>query len=115
MWRLKGACCLAFAVLAGCSDSGGGGSNGDAAPAPVHPGKAVYERYCFSCHAAGVAGAPKTGDLEAWAPRRDKGMEEMLRATIEGMPPGMPARGLCLNCSDEELTAAIEFMLVNSR
>ena len=39
----------------------------------------------------------------------------MLQSTVEGMPPGMPERGLCFNCSDEQLTAAIDYMLVQGR
>jgi len=81
----------------------------------VRSGEAVYHRYCFSCHAAGVAGAPKTGDEKAWALRLEKGPEQLLRSTVEGMTPGMPQRGLCFDCSDEELTAAIDYMLENSR
>ena len=113
MYRYRSAFCLAFLILAACSEPGPSGA--DAEPVPVHPGKEVYERFCFSCHAAGIAGAPKTGDAEAWAARLDKGMDQMLRSTIEGMPPGMPQRGLCLKCSDEELTAAIDYMLPDSR
>ena len=115
MCRRKGACCLALLMVAACSESGPGSANGDAVPAPVHPGKAVYERFCFSCHAAGVAGAPRTGDPESWEPRLAKGMHQLLQSTVEGMPPGMPERGLCFDCSDEQLTAAIDYMLVQSR
>ena len=100
-------------LAAGCSETQQG-ANGDS-PAPQHPGKTVYERYCFSCHAAGVAGAPKTGDADMWAPRLAQGKEQLLRSTIDGMTPGMPARGLCFDCSDEDLRAAIDYMLDNSR
>ena len=113
MFRLKGAFCAGLLLAAACSDSGPGAAGG--AAAPVHPGKAVYERFCFSCHAAGIAGAPKTGDSQSWEPRLAKGMDQLLQSTVEGMPPGMPERGLCFECSDDELTAAIDYMLVGSR
>ncbi len=109
MFRLKNACCAALLFVTGCSESGLGGANDGAAPA--HPGKAVYERFCFSCHAAGIAGAPKTGDLQSWGPRLDKSMDQLLQSTVQGMPPGMPAMGLCFNCSDQQLRAAIDYML----
>jgi cytochrome c5 len=32
-------------------------------------GEKIYQSSCQVCHAAGVAGAPKLGDKEAWAPR----------------------------------------------
>ena len=103
---------IALAMIGGCSDSTpgeAGDSNGE--QASVEPGKKTYTRYCFSCHAAGVAGAPRTGYAVAWAPRIEKGTEKMLELVIQGMPPAMPARGMCMQCSDEELADALDFML----
>jgi cytochrome c5 len=42
-----------------------------AAQAKGAPGKGedTYNKACASCHAQGVAGAPKLGDKAAWAPR----------------------------------------------
>ena len=100
--------CLFFVACA--EDSSVPEANGEAAAKVHRAGEAVYERYCFSCHAAGVAGAPKTGDAEAWAPRMAKGREALMRSTIDGMTPGMPARGLCFDCSDQELADAIVHM-----
>ncbi len=115
MHRWKAVSCLFPFLAVACSEGGPGGAGGDVAPAPPHPGEAVYQRFCFSCHAAGVAGAPKTGDAEAWAPRLAKGRDQLLQSTIEGMPPGMPERGLCFDCSDQELADAIDYMLIGSR
>ncbi len=88
--------------LAGCSESG---------PKQAQSGEDVYNRSCLSCHAAGVAGAPVPGDADAWAPRLAKGREALLRSVKEGMPPGMPPMGMCMGCSDEELAAAVDYML----
>lgn len=93
---------LALALLGGCAEDGSG---------PAHPGETVYNRSCFSCHAGGVAGAPKPGDAEAWAPRIAKGRAALLQSTKEGIAPGMPAMGLCNSCTDEQLAEAIDFML----
>jgi cytochrome c5 len=76
-----------------------------------HPGEDTYNRSCFSCHAAGVANAPKTGDAEAWAPRLAKGTEVLVQSVKDGMPPGMPPMGLCMSCSDEQIAAAIDYMV----
>jgi cytochrome c5 len=76
-----------------------------------HPGEGTYNRSCFSCHAGGVGGAPIPGDEEAWAPRVAKGRDALLASVKEGMPPGMPPMGLCMSCSDEDLAAAIDYML----
>ena len=39
----------------------------------------------------------------------------LIQSTIQGIPPGMPPRGLCMQCSDEELAATVRFMLKVSR
>lgn len=89
-------------VLAGC----GAGSE-----SASQVGETIYNRSCFSCHGAGVSGAPIPGDEEAWTPRVAKGRETLLNSVKDGMPPGMPPMGLCTSCTDEELNAAIDFML----
>ena len=76
-----------------------------------HPGKRTYERYCFSCHAAGVADAPKFGDRASWGTRLEKGEDALLQSVIDGMPPGMPVMGLCYACSEEQLRDSVDYML----
>ena len=98
--------------LAGCGE--GGPADAGAAQA-AHPGEQTYTRFCFSCHAAGIAGAPKVGNAEQWAPRIAKGADALLRSSITGIAPGMPARGLCTQCTDQELADAIDFMISRSR
>lgn len=109
----------ALLTLSGCggesrTDAGqtavaGGASEPQAAPAI--DGEKLYNRYCFSCHAAGIANAPKFADAEAWAPRLAKGRDLLLASVKNGIPPGMPAMGLCIGCSDEELAAVTDYML----
>lgn len=82
--------------------------------APEVAGEQTYRRFCFSCHASGAAGAPRTGNAQAWAPRIAQGMDVMLRHTIDGMP-GMPPRGMCTRCDDDELRAAIAYMVERSQ
>jgi cytochrome c5 len=41
------------------------------APAVLRTGEQVYQAACTACHAAGAAGAPKTGDAAAWAAPED--------------------------------------------
>lgn len=80
-----------------------------------HPGKAVYVRHCFACHQSGVAGAPKLGDKEEWAPRLAKGRDALVDNVIQGMTPGMPPRGACATCTDEALGLAVDYMLVDAQ
>lgn len=86
-----------------------------AAPAPAAAaadpaaGKAVYDKACFACHAAGVAGAPKFGDKAAWAPYIATGIDTMLKVAISGKG-AMPPRGAS-TATDDELRAAITYMV----
>ncbi len=72
-------------------------------------GADVYAAACTTCHAAGVAGAPKKGDVAAWDKRLAKGFDATLANAIKGLN-AMPAKGLCMDCSDDELSAAIKYM-----
>lgn len=72
-------------------------------------GEAVFNATCASCHTAGIAGAPKKGDVAAWDARLAKGFAETLAVAKKGLN-AMPAKGLCMDCSDDELSAAIKYM-----
>lgn len=85
----------------------------EAAAAGPRSGDQVYNAACLSCHSVGVAGAPKVGDKAAWADRMSKGVDGLLATAISGIN-AMPAKGACADCSDEELRAAIEYMLSQS-
>ena len=85
---------------------------GAPAPPPAATGMAgdeVYGMFCHTCHDTGLNEAPKFGDAESWAPRLAKGMEALLATTRTGLNL-MPVKGLCMNCTDAELQAAIEYM-----
>lgn len=73
-------------------------------------GEKVYGAVCKACHAAGVAGAPKLGDKEVWAPRISEGMETLVSHAVDGYN-AMPAKGGCANCPDEEIEAAVKYMV----
>lgn len=69
----------------------------------------LYNQSCATCHAAGVLGAPKTGDKAAWAPRIKQGMPTLVSHVKNGYK-NMPARGLCDSCTDADYAALIELM-----
>jgi len=77
-------------------------------------GEEVYNSNCVACHGTGAAGAPKVGDSAAWAPRIAKGINALLGSAINGLR-AMPPKGLCMACSDDELRAAIEYMVGQSQ
>jgi len=72
---------------------------------------AIYQASCATCHSIGVAGAPKMGNKAEWAPRISKGMDVLYASVFNGLAPGMPARGLCFTCSDDDLKAVVDFMV----
>ena len=73
-------------------------------------GEAIYKQYCFACHLTGVAQAPKTGDMEAWAPRAATGFDTLYRTVINGKG-AMPPRAGFPHLSDDELKASIRYLL----
>lgn len=77
-------------------------------------GEAVYTAICQTCHAAGLAGAPKTGDKAAWAPRIASGSAALLKTALNGKG-GMPARGGGADLTDAELKAAVEYIVNKSK
>jgi len=112
---------VASAADSGADGAGGGQDTGGGASASAEPeatevasGESVYQSACAACHNAGVAGAPAQGDSAAWAERIDKGMETLYRHAIEGFQGSagvMPAKGGNPTLSDEEVKAAVDFMV----
>ncbi len=74
-------------------------------------GIAVYNQARVVCHGTGVANAPRLGDQAAWEPRMAQGIDRLLATSIAGRG-AMPLRGTCADCSDQDLKAAIEYMLI---
>lgn len=87
-----------------------------AAPAPqqaaaVNPaGEKLYKSVCFACHATGVANAPKFGDKAAWEPYIKTGMDAMVKVAMQGKPP-MPPKGGAANASEDDIRAAVQYMV----
>lgn len=81
-----------------------------AADAGPVDGAAVYQQACFSCHASGVAGAPKLGSPEDWAPRIAQGIEVLHQHSLQGIR-AMPPKGGFMNLSDAQVEAAVDYMV----
>ncbi len=82
-----------------------------AAGAQAQSGKAVYDKACVACHAAGIAGAPKFGNAQDWQARLARGAAALYKVALEGNTRGMPPRGGRLDLSDGEVKAAVDYML----
>ena len=92
--------------VAGAAPAGNAAAAGGA-----KSGEDVYNSACVACHAAGVLGAPKLQVAADWQPRLDdRGLDGVWQNALNGIN-AMPARGTCGNCTDEEIKAAIEYMI----
>lgn len=93
-------------------------------PPPAAPvaentlGKGVYGKTCAMCHGAGVGGAPKPGDKADWGQRLAQGEDTLYKHALEGFTGAkgmMPARGGSPALKDEEVKAAVDYMVAQSR
>ena len=90
-------------------------------PDPVETtmsGPQVYNSACLVCHGAGVGGAPVMGDVAAWTDRIAQGDETLYRHAIEGFTGSsgfMPAKGARMDLSDDEVRAAVDYMVLESQ
>lgn len=84
----------------------------EAAPAEdaAQSGEAVYNSVCMTCHATGVAGAPKVGDQASWAQRLEKDFDTLVENAVKGMG-AMPPKGGNPALSEAEIRSAVEYML----
>jgi cytochrome c5 len=73
----------------------------------------VYNTYCMACHTTGAAGAPVIGEVSDWEPRIAKGLDVLYSNAINGIGT-MPAKGLCMDCSDEDIESTVDYILSQS-
>lgn len=77
-------------------------------------GEAAYKKTCAMCHKAGVAGAPKPGDHADWDPRIAQGNDVLYEHAIKGYKGDkgmMPAKGGNPAMSDDDVKAAVDYMI----
>jgi cytochrome c5 len=73
-------------------------------------GSAVYAGLCKTCHEAGVAGAPITGSEQMGTRLAMNGLDGLVANAINGLN-AMPPRGGNPTLTDQQIQAAVEFML----
>lgn len=77
-------------------------------------GKKVFGSTCSLCHASGAAGAPIFGNKADWDPRIAQGMDILYKHALEGFTGAkgtMPARGGSTTLTDDEVKAAVNYMV----
>ncbi len=92
---------LAFTPIAGASSG-------------PRTGEQVFNAVCTACHGSGVAGAPKVGSKADWGPRIAQGEKTLINHALHGLR-GMPAKGGCASCSDEEITNGVKYMVSKAK
>jgi len=91
-----------------------------AQPEPVATsmsGPQVYNEACLVCHGSGVGGAPVVGDEAAWAARLAQGADTLYLHALEGFTGQtgyMPPRGARMDLTDDEVRAAVDYMMAES-
>ena len=88
---------LAFAPVAAPADAG------------HRAGREIVATICSKCHEAGLNGAPKIGDRDAWIPRMKRGLPALSLSAIRGHG-NMPPRGGHAELTDAEIGGAIVYM-----
>jgi cytochrome c5 len=81
-------------------------------------GPQVYNAACNACHGGGIGGAPVTGDKAAWGPRIAQGPVTLRDHAINGFQGStgvMPPKGGRVDLSDQEIIAAVDYMVSQSR
>ncbi len=82
-------------------------------------GRQLWMDNCEACHAYGIAGAPDPTEPEDWRNRLGKPRELLYQHAIEGFfgpdDTQMPARGGNAALSDEQVRAAVDYMVALAR
>jgi cytochrome c5 len=87
------------------------GMTTDDSDGPVgRSGEVVYNQGCAACHDAGLAGAPMFANQDQWTDRTSKGLEVLTANAYNGYN-AMPAKGMCMDCSELEIERSVQYML----
>ena len=106
------------AASATVADDGEQPAEGTDAQPDLAQGKQIYTKNCFACHGSGAAGAPKLGDTGNWAPRIAQGIDILEEHAIKGFKGAagyMPPKGGFMALSDDDVIAAVAYMVSESR
>ena len=82
-------------------------------------GKVTYDSVCVACHGSGIPGIPQLGDAAGWTPRIEQGNDTLYQRAISGYTGAsgipMPAKGGNPDITDDDVKAAVDYMVANSQ
>ncbi|PRY64790.1 cytochrome c5 [Vreelandella songnenensis] len=108
---LEGQECERHVAQQATLEAPGNAEAGQVEEAAESEGEVLYAKAsCGACHAAGIAGAPATGDRNAWTARLAKGDATLYASAINGLG-AMPPKGGRFNFSDDEIKAIVDYMI----
>jgi len=102
----------------------------------ANSGKNIFDSYCTVCHSSSMAsmfGAPAAHDITAWNERKENAfsraitfdnsikdslgekredyiINELVKTANSGTDKGMPPKGTCNDCTDDDLKSVIKYM-----
>jgi len=83
-------------------------------PPSLERGREVYLKACTVCHQNGEMTAPRIGKGANWTMRiKDGGLNALYKNAINGYN-SMPPKGACVTCSDNDIMAAVDYLLNES-
>ncbi len=88
-------------------------SKANATASTAANGASTFEDVCQACHGTGILGAPIFSDAKSWAPHIAKGMPTLVEHAIKGFND-MPPKGGDDSLSDDDIRAAVSYMVENS-
>lgn len=113
--RLKPHGDLCLSNDSACAGSAMAGAGGEGEGGDVS-GEAVYNQACMACHSSGAGGAPIVGEVDQWSERIAKGRDALHESGIKGVEgTTMMAKGGRSDLSDEQVMAAVDYMIDNSQ
>ncbi len=77
-------------------------------------GEETYKAVCATCHSAGIAGAPKSGDRANWGPRIAQGKDTLYKHAVQGYTGKggvMPAKGGRPDIGDDMIRLGVDYMV----
>lgn len=107
----------AASAPAASSEAAPAATTAAAADTPNPGGEKVFKSVCSMCHQTGAAGAPIAGNKDDWAPRVAQGKPTLYKHALEGFTGNkgtMPPRGGNPSLKDNEVEAAVDFMVAKA-